>query len=160
MEKFKIELKWAIIFSVSLLIWMCFEKTMGWHDEKVKFQPIYTMLFGVIAIIIYVLALLNKKKNYYNNKIEWKQGFLSGAILSLLIAILTPVVLYISFKYISPDYFTNIINYKIENSKMTLEDAKKYFSMSNYMYTNTFSTLSNGIVISAIISYFIKSKTN
>jgi uncharacterized protein YacL len=160
MEKFKIELKWAIIFSVSLLIWMYFEKTMGWHDEKVKFQPIYTMLFGVIAIIIYVLALLNKKKNYYNNKIEWKQGFLSGAILSLLIAILTPVVLYISFKYISPDYFTNIINYKIENSKMTLEDAKKYFSMSNYMYTNTFSTLSNGIVISAIISYFIKSKTN
>ncbi|MFT5754862.1 MAG: hypothetical protein ACI924_002109 [Flavobacterium sp.] len=160
MEKFKIELKWAIIFSVCLLIWMYFEKTMGWHDEKVKFQPIYTMLFGVIAIIIYVLALLNKKKNYYNNKIEWKQGFLSGAILSLLIAILTPVVLYISFKYISPDYFTNIINYKIENSKMTLEDAKKYFSLSNYMYTNTFSTLSNGIVISAIISYFIKSKTN
>jgi uncharacterized protein YacL len=159
MEKFKIELKWAIIFSVCLLIWMYFEKTMGWHDEKVKFQPIYTMLFGVIAIIIYVLALLNKKKNYYNNKIEWKQGFLSGAILSLLIAILTPVVLYISFKYISPDYFTNIINYKIENSKMTLEDAKKYFSLSNYMYTNTFSTLSNGIVISAIISYFIKSKT-
>ena len=43
---------------------------------------------------------------------------------------------------------------------MTLEDAEKYFSLSNYMYTNTFSTLSNGIVISAIISYFIKSKTN
>ena len=43
---------------------------------------------------------------------------------------------------------------------MTLEDAEKYFSTSNYMYTNTFSALSNGIVISAIISYFIKSKNN
>lgn len=160
MEKFKIELKWAVIFSIGLLIWMYFEKTMGWHDEKVKFQPIYTMLFGIISILIYILALQNKKKNYYNNKIDWKQGFLSGAILSLLVAIFTPVVLYITFEYISPDYFTNIINYKIENSKMTLEDAEKYFSLSNYMYTNTFSTLSNGIVISAIISYFIKSKTN
>ncbi|WP_339888607.1 DUF4199 domain-containing protein [uncultured Flavobacterium sp.] len=160
MEKFKIELKWAVIFSICFLIWMYFEKTMGWHDEKVKFQPIYTMLFGIISILIYVLALQNKKKNYYNNKIDWKQGFLSGAILSLLVAIFTPVVLYITFEYISPDYFTNIINYKIKNSKMTLEDAEKYFSLSNYMYTNTFSTLSNGIVISAIISYFIKSKTN
>ncbi|WP_339837577.1 DUF4199 domain-containing protein [uncultured Flavobacterium sp.] len=160
MEKFKIEVKWAVIFSVSLLIWMYFEKTMGWHDEKVKFQPIYTMLFGVITIIIFVLALVEKKKNYYHNKIDWKQGFLSGAILSLLIALLTPVVLFITFEYISPDYFTNIINYKTENSKMTLEDAQKYFSLSNYMYTNTFSTLSNGIVVSAIISYFIKSKAN
>lgn len=160
MEKFKIELKWAVIFSICLLLWMYFEKTMGWHDEKVRFQPIYTMLFGFIAIIIYVLALLNKKKEYYNNQIDWKQGFLSGAILSLFIAFFTPIVLYVTFENISPDYFTNIINYKTENSKMTLEDAKKYFSLSNYMYTNTFSALSNGIVMSAIIAFFIKSKTN
>ena len=160
MEKFKIELKWALIFSICLLIWMYFEKTMGWHDEKIKFQPIYTMLFGLVSIIIYVLALLDKKKNYYNNTIDWKQGFLSGAILSLAVAVLTPIVLYIIFEYISPAYFTNIISYKIENSKMTLEDAEKYFSLSNYLYTNTFSTLSNGIVMSAIISFFIKSKSN
>ena len=139
---------------------MYFEKTMGWHDEKIKFQPIYTMLFGLVSIIIYVLALLDKKKNYYNNTIDWKQGFLSGAILSLAVAVLTPIVLYIIFEYISPAYFTNIISYKIENSKMTLEDAEKYFSLSNYLYTNTFSTLSNGIVMSAIISFFIKSKSN
>ena len=160
MEKFKIEFKWAVIYSICLLIWMYFEKTMGWHDEKVKFQPIYTMLFGFIIVIIYVLALLDKKKNYYNNFIDWKQSFLSGAILSLLVALFTPFVLYITFEYLSPEYFKNIINYKIQNSKMTLEDAEKYFSLSNYMYTNAFSNLSNGIVISAIISYFIKSKSN
>ena len=160
MEKFKIELKWALIYSICLLFWMYFEKTMGWHDEKIKFQPIYTMLFGLVSIIIYVLALVDKKKNYYKSTIDWKQGFLSGAILSLVVAILTPIVLYITFEYISPAYFTKIISYKIENSKMTLEDAEKYFSLSNYLYTNTFSTLSNGIVMSAIISFFIKSKTN
>lgn len=159
MEKFKIEFKWAIIYSICLLIWMCFEKAMGWHTEKIKFQPIYTMLFGVVSIVIYILALRNKKKDYYNDQIDWKQGFLSGVILSLFVAILTPIVLFITFEYISPDFFSNIINYKVENSKMTLEDAQKYFSFSNYIYTNTFSTLSNGIVLSAIISFFIKSKT-
>jgi hypothetical protein len=158
MEKFKIEFKWAIIFSICSLFWMYFEKTMGWHDEKVKFQPIFTMLFGIIAIILYTSALLNKKKIYFNNEINWKQGFVSGAILSLIIAAFTPITQFISFEYISPNFFTNMINYKLEHTKMTLEDANRYFTLSNYIYTNTFSTLSNGIVISAIISFFIKSK--
>ncbi len=160
MEKFKIELKWAVIFSICLLLWMYFEKTMGWHDEKVRFQPIYTMLFGFIAIIIYVLALLNKKKEYYNNQIDWKQGFLSGAILSFFIAFFTPIVLYVTFEYISPNFFTKITNSIIQNSEKTLEDVEKIFSLSRFIYTNTFSTLSNGIVMSAIIAFFIKSKTN
>lgn len=160
MKKFEIELKWAVIFSVALLLWMYFEKAMGWHSERIKFQPIYTMLFGVIAVIIYVLALLEKKKEYYNSTIHWKQSFLSGAILSLFIAFFTPVVLYITYAIISPEFFSTFITYKTENTKMSLADAEKYFSMSNYLYANTFSTLSNGIVISAIISFFIKSKTN
>ncbi|WP_338377270.1 DUF4199 domain-containing protein [uncultured Flavobacterium sp.] len=159
MEKFKIELKWAIIYSICLFVWMYFEKTMGWHSEKIKFQPIYTMFFGLVSIAIYVLALFNKKKDYFNNQIDWKQGFLSGAILSLFIAVLTPLVLFFTFEFISPDFFSNIIKYKVENSKMSVEDAEKYFSFSNYIYTNTFSTLSNGIVLSAIISFFIKTKT-
>ena len=158
MEKFKIEFKWAILFSISSLIWMYFEKIMGWHTEKVKFQPIYTMLFGFIAIIIYACALINKKKTYFNNEMDWKQGFLSGAILSLIIAAFTPIVQFISYEYISPDFFTNMINYKIQKTQMPLEDAKKYFTLSNYIYMNTFSSLSYGIVISAIISFFIKSK--
>lgn len=158
MEKFRIELKWAVIYSLCLLIWMYLERTMGWHTDQIKFQPIYTMFFGLVTIAVYLLALFNKKKDYYKNQIDWKQGFLSGAILSLFIAVLTPIVLFITFEYISPDFFSNIINYKVENSKMSLEDAEKYFSFSNYIYTNTFSTLSNGIVLSAIISFFIKTK--
>lgn len=160
MEKFKIEFKWAVILSICSLIWMYFEKMMGWHAEKVKFQPIYTMLFGFVVILIYVLALLHKKKIYYNNQINWKQGFLSGAILSLFVAAFTPIVIFISFEYISPDFFSNMINYKTEKTEMTLEEAKKYFTLSNYVYMSTFSTLSNGIVISAILSFFIKSKTS
>lgn len=158
MEKFKIEFKWAIFLSICSLIWMYFEKNMGWHNEKVKFQPIYTMLFGCITIAVYVLALLNKKKDYFKNQMDWKQGFVSGAILSLIIAAFTPIVQFISFEYISPDFFDNIINYKLKHTKMTLEDAKRYFTLSNYIYTNTFSSLSSGIVISALISFILKSK--
>ena len=38
MKKFIIEAKWAIIFSIALILWMYFEKSMSWHDEKIKHQ--------------------------------------------------------------------------------------------------------------------------
>tara|TARA_B110000503_G_C7131683_1_gene407052 strand:+ start:720 stop:1202 length:483 start_codon:yes stop_codon:yes gene_type:complete len=160
MEKFKIEFKWAMVFSLSLLFWMYFEKIMGWHSEKIKFQPIYTMLFGFVAVIIYVFAILDKKKNHFNGTQDWKKGFLSGAILSLLIAAFNPIVQYLSYEVISLNFFTNIISSKIEHKRMSLIDAEKYFTLSNYIYFSTFSSLSYGIVTASIVAYFVKSKTN
>jgi hypothetical protein len=158
MEKFKIEFKWAIYFSIIALGWMYFEKIMGWHDEKIHLQQIYTMFFGIIAILIYVFALLDKKKNYFNNTMDWKQGFISGAILSLIIAAFTPITQYIALEIISPEYFTNVINYTVEKKRMTLEDAEHHFTLANYIYMNTFFGLSSGIVTAAIVAFFIKTK--
>ncbi len=158
MEKFKIEFKWAVYFSIITLIWMYFEKTMGWHNEKIHLQQIYTMLFGIIAIIIYVFALLDKKKNYFNNSMNWKQGFISGAILSLIIAAFTPITQFITLEIISPEYFTNIINYTVEKKRMTLEEAKNHFTLASYIYMSTFFGLSSGIVTAAIVAFFVKSK--
>ena len=158
MEKFKIEIKWALLASIAYMLWIYLEKLLGWHNQKIKFQPIFTMLFGFVTLLIYILALKEKKESYFNNTINWKQGFLSGAILSLFIALFTPVVTYLSFEYISPTFFSNFINYKVTQTKMSIADAQKYFSLSNYIYTSTFSSLSNGIVIGAVVSYFIKNK--
>lgn len=158
MEKFKIEFKWAIYFSIIVLGWMYFEKMMGWHDEKIHLQQIYTMLFGIIAIVIYVFALLDKKKNYFNHNMNWKQGFISGAILSLIIAAFTPITQYITLEIISPEYFTNIINYTVEKNRMTLDDAKNHFTLANYIYMSTFFGLSSGVVTAAIVAFFVKSK--
>lgn len=160
MEKFKIEFKWAIYFSVITILWMYFEKFMGWHDEKIHLQQIYTMLFGIIAIVIYVFALTDKKKNYYNVTMDWKQGFISGAILSLIVAAFTPITQYITLEIISPEYFTNIINYTVEKGRMSLEDAKIHYNLSSYIYMSTFFGLSSGIVTSAIVAFFVKTKTN
>ena len=105
MKKFTIEIKWAVIFTIAGLLWMFLEKKLGWHDALIAKQPIYTMLFSIIAIIIFVLAIKDKKANYYENDIDWKQGFLSGCIVSLIVAILSPLSQYITMEIISPNYF-------------------------------------------------------
>jgi hypothetical protein len=61
MKSIKIEIKWGVLFILVGLIWMVFEKTMGWHDAYIDKQATYTNFIAPIAIAIYVFALLDKK---------------------------------------------------------------------------------------------------
>lgn len=61
--KFKTEIKWVIIFAVVALLWMVFEKLVGLHDEHIDKHLYPTNLFIIPAIIVYVLALKDKKNN-------------------------------------------------------------------------------------------------
>lgn len=158
MKKFTIEIKWAVIFTIAGLLWMLLEKKLGWHDALIAKQPIYTLLFSIIAIILFVLGLKDKKNNYYESNMDWKQGFLSGCIISIIVAIFSPLSQYITMEIISPNYFQNAINNAILKNNMSVENAKSFFNLKSYIFQATFGGLSLGIVTSAIIAYFIKTK--
>ena len=158
MKKFTIEIKWGIAFTIAGLLWMVLEKQLGWHDALIAKQPIYTMLFSFIAILIFIFALKDKKDNYYESNMDWKQGFLSGCIISLVATLLSPLSQYITVEIISPNYFQNAINNAVLNNKMKLEDAKAFFNINSYIFQAAFGGLSMGIVTSAIVAYFIKTK--
>ena len=76
MKNFQIEFRWSLIFSIALLLWMYLEKSVGLHDEHIGKHAIYTNLFAIVAIIIYVFALRDKKKSFFNGSMNWKQGFI------------------------------------------------------------------------------------
>ena len=54
MNKFKIELKWGVYFTIAALAWMYVEKALGWHDELISKHAIYTNIFAIVAIAVYV----------------------------------------------------------------------------------------------------------
>lgn len=68
MKKFRIEIKWALIYVATLLAWMFLERVVGLHDKHIDQHATYTMLFLIPAVFVYVLALLDKRKNYYNGQ--------------------------------------------------------------------------------------------
>jgi hypothetical protein len=158
MKKIAIEIKWGIVFTIVTLAWIHIEKWLGWHDELIGKHPFYSMLFTFVSIVIFILALKDKKKNYFNNSIDWKQGFLSGCILSIVITLFSPLCQYLSSEVISPNFFQNAINYAVENKRMSLENATTYFNLKSYIFQAAFGGLSMGIVLSSIIAYFIKTK--
>lgn len=158
MTKYKTEIKWAIIFIAVQLLWMLMERLLGWHDEHLDKHHILTLIFIAPALIVYFMALKEKRNKDYSGKMTWKQGFVSGLIMTLVITLITPLSQYIVQNYITPDYFANIIQYSVENNMMKQEAAEAYFNGTNYIKQATIGALMMGIVTSAIIALVVKRK--
>ncbi len=158
MKNYSIEIKWAIRFSLLTLAWAIGEKFMGLHDERIADYALYTNLFGLPALLFFVMALKEKKKYFFNGTMTWTQGFVSGIILSFIIALLTPLTQYVIYKSITPHFFETIIAYKLKSGFITEAVAKQYFNLKTYMFQNSFSNLSLGICSGALVSLFLRTK--
>jgi hypothetical protein len=159
MGKFKTEMKWALLFSIMVLAWMVLEKLTGLHSTYIDYHLYLTNLFAIPAIWIMVLALKNKKKNDYNGKMSYLQGLKSGVILSLFIALLTPLTQWITTYVITPEYFPNVIKRSVElGYYKTTAEAEAYFNFKNYVQQGTIGAFILGLVTSAIAMIFIRTK--
>ena len=159
MKSIKIEIKWAIIFSVMGLVWMLLEKWSGLHDKYIDYHLYLTNLFAIPAIWVMVLALKDKKKSFYNNNIDYKQGLMSGIILSLFIAALSPLTQWITSFVITPEYFPNVIKRSVEiGYYKTTAEAAANFNYKNYAIQGAIAALVMGVVTTAIAMIFIRTK--
>lgn len=158
MGKIKIELKWAVLFAIMMLLWMLMEKLVGLHDEHIDKHMIYSNFVAIPAILMYVFALLDKRKNFYNGVMSYGQAFTSGVIMSLFIAVLTPLTQYITSTVITPDYFTNVTEYAVAEGMMTQTEAEGYFNLQNYIIQATLFAPIMGVITTALVALFVKRK--
>lgn len=158
MKKIAIEIKWIILFITIQLLWMLGERVAGLHDENIDKHYIVTNFFAIVAIAVYVVALFDKRKNSFKGKMTWKQGFISGLIITAGVTLLTPFSQYITSAIITPNYFNNMISYSVENEKMTQEAAEAYFNMKSYIIQSSIFAPLMGIVTSAVVAIFTRKK--
>lgn len=156
LKNFRTEIKWALIFVTVMLAWMLMEKIAGLHDIHIDKHAFYTNFFAIPAITVYVFALLDKRKNDYDGIMNYKQGILAGLIITLFITLLTPMTQYIISGIITPDYFTNIIEYSVQHEEMTREAAEDYFNMKSYIIQGLIGTPVMGVLTTAVTAFFTK----
>jgi len=159
MKSIKIEIKWAVIFSVMVLLWMLLEKLSGLHGEYIDYHLYLTNLFAIPAIIVMVMALKDKKKSFYKGQITYNQGLISGIILSAFIASFSPLTQWITSSIISPEYFPNVIKRSVElGYYSTTSAAEAQFNYQNYAIQGAIGALAMGIITTAIAMIFIRTK--
>lgn len=157
MKKFAIEIKWGIRYAFLWILWLFIEKSSGYYESKISDYTLYSMLFTFVTIFVYYVAIKEKKKDFFKDEMSWKQGCVTGIFLTIVMAILTPLCQIIFHKAIAPEFFPNMIEYSVSkgNSK---EVAENYFNLSSFIIQNIFSTLSLGVVISAVVALFLQTK--
>lgn len=138
---------------------MLLEKLSGLHEKYIDYHLYLTNLFAIPAIWTMVLALKDKKKNFYSGNMNYKQGLISGIILSVFIALLSPLTQWITSFVITPEYFPNVIKRSVELGyfKTTVE-AEANFNYKTYAINSTIFAFVFGVVTSAIAMIFLRTK--
>lgn len=159
MKMINIEIKWAIIFSLVTLLWMTIEKLVGLHDRYLDYHVYLTNLFAIPAIWMVVLALMEKKKNFYKGNMSFKQGLICGTILSTFIALLSPLTQWITSYVITPEYFTNVIKRSVELGMFeSTEKASAQFNYKSYAIQGALGAIVMGVVTTTIAMIFLRTK--
>lgn len=157
MQNYKIEIKWAFIFIGSLLLWMVLERITGLHDTHIDKHQYITMLYSIVAVLLYYFALRDKRNNFYDGEMTYKQGFMAGLIITLIVTVFSPLTQWIISYVITPDYFSNVIKYSLESGyHQNLAEAEAQFNFKNYALQSTIGAFVMGIITTAIIALFTK----
>jgi hypothetical protein len=152
-RNFSVEIKWILIFVVVQLLWFVGEKLFGLHSTNIDLHPVYTNFFAIPAILIYYLALREKKSKIYAGSMPWKEGFITGLVITFGVAVFSPIVQVVFHTIISPDYFQNAIDFALSNEaiEVTQGEAESYFSLGNYLIIAPVSAFFSGLLTSLII---------
>ncbi|RTE86920.1 MULTISPECIES: DUF4199 domain-containing protein [Gammaproteobacteria] len=157
MKQYQQEIKWGVIFSIAMLVWMVIERVAGLHDDMIDKHVIYTNGFAIVAIAVYVFAL----RSIRNNRpapYTYKEAFISGVIISLVVAVLSPLTQWITHTFITPNFFDNMIAYTVSSGQATLEEAQAYFNFSSYVLQSVIFAFVMGVITTAIVAIFIRQK--
>lgn len=159
MKNLKVELKWALIFMVTLLAWMLLERIAGLHDRYIEQQQYLTMLFIVPAVYVYFEALRDKKRVTYGGQMTYWQGFKSGVIISVIIAACSPLTQWLVSYVVTPSYFANVIDYSVKTGYYkTVEEAQAYFNYRNYAIQSVVWALAMGVATTAVVAALVSRK--
>lgn len=159
MKNYSIEIKWAIYFVLMSLIWMALERITGLSSTHIDKHAIYTNFIAIPAIAVYVMALRDKRKNHYAGVMTYKQGFISGMVITFIVTLLSPLTQTFTTLIIVPEFFPNIIKHTVETGAMTQEAAESYFNLQSYIMQGLAGAPIMGFMTTAIVALFTQSKS-
>ena len=101
---------------------------------------------------------MEKKEKVFNGNCNFKQAYFSGFNLTVLITVISPLVYYITYSIISPDYFDKVIAFQVEAGKMTQEEALDSYNLGTYLIQSVVGTFLLGMLISTGLASVIRTK--
>ena len=153
------EIKFALMFSGLNILWMLGEKLTGLHDVHIADHAFYTNYFAVPSILLYAVAMY-QKQTLLGGEMNFKQGFMSGIGITMIVTALTPVVQFLIHTIITPEYFINVRAFAIQEGMKT-EVADTHFTLNSYILLSVFTGFVYGVfttIFTTIMVRYIRMK--
>lgn len=161
MKKFALEIKWGFLLTLALVASTIVEKELGLYEKPdFSYYLLSTICFAPVGLLFYVLFYREKRKNYFQGQMTWKQGFFAGIMMTAIVALLVPIQKNIIHQIIAPELFENTIAQMTASGKRTREEALEVMNLTSAIYNGIQLVLSAGIVASAALSMIFRTKTN
>ncbi|MBO9152268.1 DUF4199 domain-containing protein [Chitinophaga sp. GCM10012297] len=158
MKNYQTELKWAGIHFLVYLAWMFTEHVCGLHGRHIQYQQLVSAFILLPSLLIYVLALREKKMKVFRGTITFRQAFKSGMLLTLFMVLLSPLSQLITTGLISPEYFENMREFAVSRRQMSAQEAESRLNTGAFIVQSVVGGLITGAVFSVIVSLFIRSR--
>lgn len=158
LRKLRIEIKWVIIYHLLGLLWVYFEHAMELDQYNVELHILFTNLYIIPSIIIFCLAFMDKRNNYYMHHMSFKEVIFFGLSMTAMITLLTPITQSINSLFITPEFFDRAIDHFVAENEMTSTQAKAYFTLNNYIKVSMQGAFKLFLILTTlitIISYYI-----
>lgn len=161
---FKIALKYGVLIVLFSLIWIGLEYLVGLQTDYVEFHPLVTLLTLVVPLLFMYYGIREAKRSS-PAPFTYGDGFKAGVAIAIVVAILNPLVQWLSYTLVFPGYFETL-QANAEAQQLALgvdlevarQQAGEEYNLQNYLWQAFMGTLVGGIVIAAIFAIFFRDK--
>jgi hypothetical protein len=146
------EIKFGIMLSLCMLIWITLEFLVGLHTIYIDMHPYSSILFLVVTALFLYFGV-KKRKAEIDGAFRYSQAFLSSFNIVIVAVLLSPLVNYLFHTFINPDFFTSMIEKSVSSMLMTEDKALEYFNLKSYIQQGIVGGLISGSFLSLIIAF-------
>lgn len=146
-------LKWGVVIGVLSLLWHVLEKFTGFDSDFIEYHTKAGIFFLVPFVMIYVLALL-QKRNENGGTLTYMDGLKHALYIAILSIPFVMLATFIKIKMISPDFQTNMIDFLITTGAEQSDVESAFSDMGILSSSALFSMF--GVVAGALAMIFIK----
>ncbi len=163
---FKSEIRTGILLSVGLFLWLMLEFFLGFHTTRIDYHPFITWLSIVIPIAGIYWSMKVKRDRVYAGKITFIQALKSGLVVTAIMSLLGPIMVFVYVSVINPLFFSTMLahskvmieglNISIVDKEKMIEESTRNFSTSSYVIQSFIGSLIMGAVLSLLTATLMK----
>lgn len=143
--------KYGLLMNLSILVCLAWMEISG-QNESFEKNPVFMVPQFIWPAIVLWLGIGEKKKQL-NGKLNFKQGLREGFKISLVFGLTSPFVFLAYYTFFNP----GIVDYAAQAYGMTGSDRSVVIMVD--MLVQLIAAVIFGSIYSAVISFFLKSKS-